>query len=194
MSESLDKNFWENRYQTKDTAWDIGYASPALMAYMEGKPLDAKILIPGAGNAYEAEALWNKGFKNITVLDIAEQPLQQLKHRVPNFPDKNLICADFFQLQGQFDIILEQTFFCALEPALRPRYVTKMAELLAPKGELAGLLFDAPMNADKPPYGGSKNEYQSLFSPSFHVLEMEISNLSISPRLGRELFFRLTIR
>lgn len=186
----LDKHYWSNRYQNKETQWDIGYASPALMAYMENKPLDAHILIPGAGNAYEAEALWKKGFTNVTVLDISEWPLQQLKNRVPNFPDNQLVCADFFEYSGRFDIILEQTFFCALDPALRTRYVEKMAALLKPNGELAGLLFNIPLNTDKPPYGGSKEEYLHLFSSRFSFLEMEVANLSITPRSGNEVFFR----
>lgn len=190
---NLNESFWTNRYQTHETQWDIGYASPALMAYMEGKPLDAQILIPGAGNAYEAEALWKKGFKNITVLDISTIPLENLKKRIPEFPDTQLQCVDFFAFEGVFDVILEQTFFCALDPSLRFEYVKKMAELLAPTGELAGLLFDAPMNADKPPFGGSKVEYVELFATHLRVLEMETSPLSIAPRAGKEVFFRAAV-
>ena len=186
----LDKFFWNTRYQTGETQWDMGYASPALMAYMENKPLDAEILIPGAGNAHEAEALWNKGFKNITVLDVSTFPLENLKKRVPDFPDVQLVCADFFAFTGQFDIILEQTFFCARNPELRPAYVKKMAGLLKPTGELAGLLFDAPMNADKPPFGSNRAEYLALFATHLHVWEMETSALSIAPRAGKEVFFR----
>ena len=186
----LDQSFWTNRYQTHETQWDIGYASPALMAYMEGKPTDAAILIPDAGNAYEAEALWRKGFTDVTVLDISTVPLENLKNRVADFSSEKLVCADFFAFEGQFDIILEQTFFCALDPVLRPAYVKKMAELLKPGGELAGLLFNAPMNADQPPFGGSKAEYLQLFATRLRVTEMETSALSIAPRAGREVFFR----
>ena len=193
MHLKLDKEFWQNRYETNETQWDIGYASPALMAYMKDKPLGSEILIPGAGNAYEAEALWNMGFKNITVLDIAEQPLEQLKARVPDFPERQLVCADFFGFKGQFDIILEQTFFCALAPSLRAAYVEKMSQLLKPTGQLVGLLFDAPMNNDRPPYGGSKAEYLPLFSAHLHVHEMETSALSIAPRAGKEVFFRASL-
>lgn len=186
----LDSSFWTNRYKAGETQWDIGYASPALMAYMEGKPLDARILIPGAGNAYEAEALWRKGFKNVTVLDISNIPLENLKVRIPDFPEGNLVSGDFFEFEGQFDIILEQTFFCALDPSLREAYAQKMPQLLSPTGELAGLLFNAPMNADKPPFGGSRAEYLELFGRYMHVKEMETSELSIAPRAGREVFFR----
>lgn len=186
----LDSNFWTNRYETGETQWDIGYASPALMAYMDGMPLDAAILIPGAGNAYEAEALWRKGFKNVTVLDISNIPLENLKIRIPDFPEAQLVHGDFFAFEGQFDIILEQTFFCALHPSLREAYAQTMPRLLKPTGELAGLLFDAPMNADKPPFGGTRAEYVALFDKYMHVEEMETSQLSIPPRAGREVFFR----
>lgn len=189
----FDASFWSSRYRTGETQWDIGYASPALMAYMENKPTDSEILIPGAGNAYEAEALWNLGFRKITVLDISTLPLENLKKRVPGFPSEQLVCADFFAFTGQFDLILEQTFFCALDPGLRPAYVKKMAELLKPGGELAGLLFDAPMNADRPPFGGDRQTYRELFSRHLQVTEMETTALSIPPRAGREVFFRASL-
>ena len=190
----LDESFWTGRYKNGETGWDIGYASPALMAYMKGKPLETRILIPGAGNAYEAEALWNKGYRRITVLDISNIPLDNLKKRLPGFPDEQLVCADFFGFTGSYDVILEQTFFCALPPALRPAYVDRMAELLAPGGELAGLLFDAPRHADKPPFGGSRAEYLALLSARLRVIEMETSAASIRPRAGKEVFFRASLR
>jgi thiopurine S-methyltransferase len=191
---NFDKTFWTSRYEQGETGWDIGYASPALMAYMENKPRTVKVLIPGAGNAYEAEKLWDMGFKNITVLDISEIPLANLKTRVPDFPDEQLVCDDFFNHSAVYVIILEQTFFCALSPDLRTKYVQKMTELLAPGGELAGLLFDAPMNAGHPPFGGSKAEYLSLFGEKFEVLEMENCAHSIAPRMGKEVFFRAIVK
>ncbi|MCG9911107.1 MAG: TPMT family class I SAM-dependent methyltransferase [Flavobacteriales bacterium] len=191
---NLDKTFWSSRYEQGETGWDIGYASPALIAYMENKPRTAKVLIPGAGNSYEAEKLWEMGFKNITVLDLSEIPLANLKTRIPDFPEKQLVCDDFFNHKAAYDIILEQTFFCALSPDLRTKYVQKMAELLAPGGELAGLLFDAPMNAEHPPFGGNKAEYLSLFGEKLQVLEMEACPNSIAPRMGKEVFFRAIVK
>jgi hypothetical protein len=46
---------------------------------------DLKILIPGAGNSYEAEFLFRLGFKNVFVLDFAEAPLQNIKKRHSRF-------------------------------------------------------------------------------------------------------------
>lgn len=185
----LTKQYWNNRYVTDDFSWDIGDVSLPLKTYIEQlSNKDISILIPGAGNAYEAEFLFRKGFKNVTVLDFAEAPLQNIKKRLPEFPDKQLIQQDFFEHQGQYDLIIEQTFFCAIDPSLRRQYVKHMHHLLKPNGKLIGLLFDDVLNSDKPPFGGNKEEYESLFSPTFNIKVLETCYNSIKPREGRELF------
>ena len=66
----FDQDFWSEKYQSGQTGWDLGEVSPPIKAYID--QLDNKemsILIPGAGNAYEAAYLYEKGFKNITVLE-----------------------------------------------------------------------------------------------------------------------------
>ena len=76
-----DKNFWESKWANRETGWDIGYPSPAIEKYILQYPdKEASILIPGCGNAYEAAFLWNLGFKNITVLDIASKAVEILKN------------------------------------------------------------------------------------------------------------------
>lgn len=187
---TLNKTYWENLYQTEDTGWNIGHISTPIKTYidqLENKAL--KILIPGAGNSYEAEYLWNNGFTNLYILDIAKQPLENFKKRVPDFPENQLLLKDFFTLDDTFDLIIEQTFFCALNPDLRSQYVNKMSELIKPKGKLAGLLFDFPLSNDGPPFGGSKEEYISRFSDDFHLNTLEKSYNSIKPRADKELFF-----
>ena len=109
--------------------------------------------------------------------------------RVPGFPKEQLLQVDFFELEDhKFDLILEQTFFCALNPSLRLKYVKHMAELLKPNGKLVGVLFTDPLNAIKPPFGATKEEYTSLFEPFFKFKTFEICTNSIKPREGRELF------
>ncbi len=188
--DNLDKAYWENRYTNKQVAWNIGYPSTPLKTYidqLESKTL--KILIPGAGNSYEAEYLWNKGFKNVYVLDFAKQPLYNLKQRVEAFPEAQLVHSDFFELNDTFDLILEQTFFCALNPDLRKSYAEKMHPLLKPKGKLVGLFFDFELTESGPPFGGNLSEYKSLFKKSFEIKTLELSINSIKERQGKELFF-----
>ncbi|ESU27043.1 hypothetical protein FLJC2902T_23850 [Flavobacterium limnosediminis JC2902] len=131
----------------------------------------------------------SKGFRNVFVADFAASPLKNIKNRIPDFPEAQLIQSDFFELEGKFDLILEQTFFCALSPELRKNYVSKMHSLLSDKGKLFGLLFDFPLTEEGPPFGGSKEEYLSLFSETFHIKTLETAHNSIQPRKARELFF-----
>jgi len=186
----LDNNYWTNRYVNKQTGWDLGEISPPLKIYIDNiRNKNLKILIPGAGNAHEAAYLFKLGFKNTYVLDISEYPLNEFKKRNPEFPSDQLLVEDFFLHQSNYDLIIEQTFFCAIPPYLRENYVTKMAELLNPTGKLIGLLFNTAFESEGPPFGGNINEYQNLFSSKFIIEKMEICPDSIKPRLGNELFF-----
>ena len=189
MKQTIDKAFWDNKYQDNNIGWDIGYVSTPIKEYIdqiENKEL--RILIPGAGNSYEAEYLHNQGFTNVTVIDISEQPLKNIKTRIPSFPSINLLYQDFFNLKGEFDIIIEQTFFCALDTTLRLDYVNKMHDLLSEKGKLVGLLFDTPLNTEHPPFGGKKEDYKTLFEPKFNLKTIELAYNSIEPRAGKEVF------
>lgn len=186
----MDKNYWENRYQEQETGWDIGYVSTPIKSYFDQiSDKNISILVPGAGHAYEAEYLHFLGFKNVTVIDIAQIPLDNFSKRFPDFPNKKLICSDFFDHSGSYDLILEQTFFCALNPEIRKNYVKQAANLLTPKGKMVGVLFDFPLTEQGPPFGGSKKEYENHFEPYFRIKTLEPCFNSILPRLGRELFF-----
>ena len=188
----LNKNFWDLRYQNNEIGWDIGYISTPLKKYIDQlTDKNIKILIPGGGNSYEAEYLHNLGFKNVFVVDISTTALTNLKNRVPDFPKNHLINIDFFKLNNSFDLILEQTFFCALTPKLRDNYVLKMNQILRPNGKLVGLLFNIPLNKDRPPFGGTKKEYLSYFKTYFKIEIMELSYNSISERTNNELFIKL---
>lgn len=186
----LSADFWDNRYKSNDIGWDLGAVSPPLKAYFDQLTnLDLKILIPGGGNSYEAEYLFNEGFKNVYVVDLSQTALDNLKHRIPDFPSSNLILDNFFDLNITFDLIIEQTFFCAINPSLRADYAKKASEILNVNGKVAGLLFDAVLNTTHPPFGGSKTEYLGYFIPYFDIKIMDASYNSIKPRAGRELFF-----
>ena len=186
----LDKEYWEEKYAKNTTGWNIGYISTPIKEYIDQlQNKDIKILIPGAGNSYEAEYLWENGFKNLFVLDIAKQPLVNLKDRVPEIPDSNLIHKDFFDFEGSFDLIIEQTFFCALDPDLREDYAKHTASLLNENGKIAGLLFNFELTNEGPPFGGSKAEYLNYFSSYFHIHKLEKAYNSIKPRMNKELFF-----
>jgi SAM-dependent methyltransferase len=191
MENKVDADYWNDRWNNGDTVWDMGSPSTPLKEYIDTlENNELKILIPGCGNAYEAEYLFSKGFTNVYVVDYAQKALEEFSKRVPDFPKEHLLCADFFELQEQnFDLIIEQTFFCAIDPSLRKKYAEKMSELIAPAGRLVGLLFNDPkLNFESPPFGGNEAEYQTIFNPYFTFTKFEPAYNSIPPRAGRELF------
>lgn len=150
-----------------------------------------KILIPGCGNAYEAEYLFENKFTNTFVADFSHHALCNFNKRVPGVSKNKLLNIDFFDILGKYDLIIEQTFFCAIDKSRRSDYFVKMNDLLKPNGKLVGLLFDDSLNENHPPFGGSKTEYKEYFEPYFNSKVFETAYNSIESRLGRELFMIL---
>lgn len=184
--------YWEERYQAHRTGWDAGTSTtPFVEFFKKLSDPELKILIPGCGRAYEGELLHTLGFKNVVLLDVSPTARLEFLQRVPTFPIENYVLGDFFSHQGSYDLILEQTFFCALEPTLRPKYAEKMAELLVPGGQLVGLLFTFPLTESGPPFGGRITEYRCYFEPYFELKILEPCKNSIKPRMGNEAFFHL---
>ncbi len=185
----MDAAYWNQRYLNEQTGWDIGYPNLALTHYVESRGLskDSEILIPGAGRAYEAEYLHHKGYSSVYIIDLAPEAKNDFLKRVSHFPNDHFIVGDFFELNQSFDLILEQTFFCALDPKLRPLYAEHMHKIIRPDGVLAGVLFNM-QKEDGPPFGGNEIEYRSLFEPDFEIVHLEECYNSIPPRAGREFF------
>lgn len=184
----LDQSYWNTQWNENKTGWDIGYASPAIAEYISSySNKDASILILGCGNAYEAEFFVENGFKSITLIDIAPKAVQLLKEKFSGDKQIKVLCEDFFLHQGSYDLIIEQTFFCALPIRMRQKYVWKMHQLLNKKGVLAGLLFNREFETN-PPFGGNKAKYERLFQYAFEFKSLDITDKSISARKNTELF------
>jgi SAM-dependent methyltransferase len=197
VSPAFDAAYWRARYATPGRAgWDAGRVTPPLRAYFDQLVVaqQPRILIPGAGRAYEAEYLHRLGFRHVVVADLAPEPLAELAARVPDFPTANLWQADFFALAPSepFDLLIEQTFFCAIAPSQRPAYAQQCGALLRPGGKLVGLLFDTEFaGASEPPFGGSREEYHPYFEPYFRFIHFDTAYNSLKARAGRELFICL---
>ncbi|MFY0631431.1 MAG: methyltransferase domain-containing protein [Flavobacteriaceae bacterium] len=187
------ESYWSKRYIDGMIGWDLGEPSKPLVSYIDQlKDKSIKILVPGAGNAYEVEYLFNNGFKNVYVMDVSELPLLNFQQRVANFPKNQIVHEDFFEYSEQFDLIIEQTFFCSFPPIdnNREKYVQKMYELLNLGGKLVGLWFNIPFSGDftKRPFGCTKEEYLKLFSASFEIRKFEESYNSVENRGAPEFF------
>jgi SAM-dependent methyltransferase len=180
--------YWDNRYLQGLTGWDMGQVSPPLQAFFDQLPdKGIDLLIPGCGNSYEAAYLLQKGFTHISLLDISPVLTGRLRQKYQDEPRLQLITGDFFDHRGQYDLIIEQTFFCALDPGQRPAYIEQAHHLLRPGGKIAGLLFDRDFPGG-PPFGGHRDEYDRLFTTRFQIRTLSPCYNSIPPRAGSELF------
>ena len=188
---NLNKSYWENRYFQNQIGWDLGVVSPAIKFWFDNeKNKSLNILIPGAGNGYEAKYGFENGFKNIFYLDLSDNAVKGFKKNCPYFPNEQILMIDFFDVSqiGFFDVIIEQTFFCAMNPKLRKKYVDKAYQILNSNGKIFGLLFEKIFNTEGPPFGGSHKDYYELFSSKFDIKTLEKTKKSVSARKGFELW------
>ena len=78
--DKLTREYWNNRYLKGNTGWDIGEVSTPLKDLIDRlSDKNLRILIPGAGRAYEAIYLYKKGFQNVFVCDWAAEAFLHLK-------------------------------------------------------------------------------------------------------------------
>ena len=187
----ISPGYWDHRYLNNETGWDMKQVSPPLKSYIDTiKDTNLKILIPGCGNAYEAEYLLEKGFTNVTLIDFSNVVTGKLKEKYNGKPLK-IINENFFDHKGKYDLILEQTFFCALHPSLQEKYVQKCYDLLNDGGKIAGVFFNKKFVDTEPPYIINDAKYKKLFSHLFTFEKYEECKNSIGPRQGYEVIFIL---
>ena len=192
--DSLNENFWNNRYLENNTGWDLGAISPAIKKWFDTKKnKDLQILIPGAGKGHEVKYGFDNGFNNIHYLDISTEAVTFFKDNCPNLPKEQILISDFFDLKKDlfFDVVIEQTFFCAINPALRKSYVKKTHEILKKNGCIIGLLFNKKFDNQGPPFGGFYEEYIELFSDLFIIEKLENSVRSVHPRKENEFWIKM---
>ncbi len=184
----LSSEYWSNRYLQNQDGWDLGQISPPIKEYIDQlENKNIQLLIPGCGNGHEASYLYKNGFIHTNILDFAKPPLEKFLSENPFFPPNQVINDDFFNHIGQYDLIIEQTLFCAIDPKLRANYAKKIHSLLKPNGKLIGLLFNKEFQ-NGPPFGGNKEEYLTYFSPYFNSIYIENAYNSIKPRKDSEFF------
>lgn len=187
--------FWSTLYRTGDTRFDKGRVAPPIARMARDGDLPrGRILVPGAGRGHDALALAQLGFMT-TAVDLAPEACEAAvaEARTLGVP-LEVRCEDALvetlrARRGQFDAIVEHTFFCAIDPALRPEYVEACADLLRPGGVLAGLFFVLGRPGG-PPFDVTETEIRGLFGTRFALERLRPAPDSFPERLGRELEFR----
>jgi len=167
----------------KGSRFDVAGVSRPLAAELSkrnhcvaGSPGMSSALIPGAGRAYDAIALAEHGFDSVTAVDLSPTACAAAREEIATYYNAdhgnsssaaiNVICADFFDLEGQYDFIWDNTFLCALDPSTRERWALKMKALLKPDtGELLTNVFPIGDREGGPPFALSVPLVKSLLEP-----------------------------
>ncbi|MHB8422268.1 MAG: methyltransferase domain-containing protein [Leptospirales bacterium] len=191
-----DRSFWNQRYLDRNTGWDLGQVAPPFIRLVESGAMSAgeKVLIPGAGRCHDGIYLAQKGLK-VTCVDFAAEAVREAREAASRAGVAlTVIEEDFFNLDplvlGQFDILIEHTCFCAIDPFMRGAYVEKAYQMIRPGGMLIGLFY-AHGREGGPPWTTSEEEVRTLFGKRFDLLDLAISDCSIDSRKGEELLGRL---
>ena len=186
--------YWEKSYQSGDMGWDLGGPTPIFDDWIQYQPDSLSICILGAGNGWDAINFAEKGH-NVTAVDFAESAIVNMNTLARERGVQiNLIHSDIFEFRKlfshTFDIVLEYTCFCAIDPARRMDYVKMTNTILKPDGKLVGLLFpiDKNINDGGPPFAVDLDSTISIFSKYFILDTKEIPSRSIERRNGREVF------
>jgi SAM-dependent methyltransferase len=183
--------FWAKRYREKTDEWDKGKPSPALVDFLRASNYQTgRIIVPGCGRGHDARALAKAGFEVLGV-DVAEMPVRDASVLAQRARLKNIRFeqGNFFDLPGkyagEFDWMFEHTFFCAIDPAWRDRYVATAATLLRKDGWLLGVFYNIQPESG-PPFGCTREELFERFSPQFTLWHEQVPR-SFPNRAGKEL-------
>ena len=183
--------FWEDRYLQDAAGWDLGGATPVFDSMAdELKP--GKLCVIGCGRGHDVIMFAKKGFK-VTAVDFAPSAISSVRDLAAGSNvNVQTVHSDIFDLDNEFtngfDYILEQTCFCAINPAHRSKYEALVKRLLIPEGLLIGLWFplDKTLQDGGPPWGTTISEVKALFNLNWSIEKEEFPQLSIRPRKGRE--------
>jgi hypothetical protein len=97
--------------------------------------------------------------------------------------------GNFFEFdppEGKYQLIYDYTFLCALSPDLRPKWASKMAELISSDGILIALMFPISDHKDGPPYALNPDIYQELLGENFERIHFDENPKGFERRKGRE--------
>ena len=139
------KSHWEGIYSSKNESaysWFQAYprTSMALIAYFN-LPKDARIIDIGGGDSHLADALLERGYEDITVLDISAKAIEKAQTRLGGQATRiKWIVSDVLAFEpetGAYDLWHDRAaFHFQTDAAQVQRYVDTLQRAVCPGGSL----------------------------------------------------------
>src|SRR6266404_5764378 len=184
---SAQPDFWSQRYSSGRTPWQLDYVPTRLQSFVRSLEPGRNVLIPGCGQDYRTIQTLHRAGHQVTAIDFSSIAVDAVKKAVPGLTD-HIVFGDFFVHQfksAPFDLIYERTFLCSLPPSLWKNYSARAAQLLRPRGMVAGFFFYGE-ESDPPPFPLTEGAANKIFSDHFELEATEPVTDSLSIFAGRE--------
>ncbi len=145
MTSPGSRDHWENVYASRSPE-AVSWFRPHLehsLAFLEAARLgrDAAVIDVGGGASTLVDDLLDRGYSNVTVLDLSQQALDAARARLGERASRvRWICADVTDVAlepAAYDLWHDRAVFHFLrEPAARERYVAGVRRALKPGGHV----------------------------------------------------------
>jgi len=173
-------DYWRERYRKGEAGWDLGGPCPVFAELLRSPraPPRGRTAFPGCGRGHDVGLFRAHGYDAIG-FDFAVEP-----EGVP------FEALDVFQLgarhPGGFDVVVEYTCYCAIDPARRAEYAESLRRALRPGGVLVALLFPVDGREGGPPFAVAEEEIRTVLGRGLRLDHWETPAASVPARLGRE--------
>lgn len=183
--------YWNESYtEVARPGWEMEEPNPALVSALPPLKLHPqRVLVLGAGSGNDAAHLAALGH-HVTAVDFSDEALERAKKKFGGKENLRFVKADVFKLpmefDASFDLIIEHTLFCAIDPQRRNELTKVWRRCLTDTGFILGLFFtiDRP---NGPPYGTTEWELRERFKKGFRPLYwMRLRQQSHPSRQGME--------
>lgn len=184
------EKFWSEIYRNEQPGWEVGQENPALGAILPQIKLSkSRVLVLGCGSGHDA-AFFARNGHVVTAVDFSPEAVQRARANYSSLENLKIIQADAFNLphtlDGQFDLVFEHTFYCAVSPERRNDVAKLWKRMLHDQGHLLGILF-AMEKRNGPAFGGSEWEIRERLKRHFSFLFWTRWRNSLERRRGSEL-------
>lgn len=182
-----DAAFWDHLYGDDNAGWELGRATPPLVEYFNMYvPAGLRTLVIGCGRGHEARMLARLGAE-VTAIDLSPRAIAAARSFDTSTENIEYRVADLFAPTSErYELIVEHTCFCAIDPGRRDEYVDRTADVLVSGGALVGLFY-AHGRGGGPPHTTSADELRQRFARRYDLKFLKLAEHSILVRAEQEL-------